>query len=79
MFKVLTEFQENGNQKMKICHVVNIETPDSRAEAIKSATHTLDLASLLSTANDLTEELEDLIEGFNKTHNNIVSFHIVTY
>ena len=79
MFKVLTEFQENGNQKMKICHVVNIETPDSRAEAIKSATHTLDLASLLASAKDLTEELENLIEGFNKMHNNIVSFHIVTY
>ena len=77
--KVLTEFYENGNQKMKICHVVNIETPDSRADAIKAADHTLELAQLFASAKDLTEQMEDLIESFNKTHNNIISFHIVTY
>ena len=78
--KVLTEFQENGNQKMKLCFVVNIETPDTRADAIKSASHTLEIAQMLSGSDDLIEEIEDLIETFNRNHNhNIASFHIVSY
>lgn len=79
MTKVLTEFQENGNKNMKICHVVNIETPDSRIEAVKSSKYTLELAQLLSRSKNLTEEIEDILEEYNKANNNIVSFHIVTY
>lgn len=79
MERVLDEFRENGNRTFQISHVVNIQTPDSREEALKSSGHTLRLAEMIANAKDLTENLESICEEYNLKYGNIISFHIVTY
>ena len=80
MLKVLNEFQENGNRTFQICHVINIQTVDNISEAVVSGGHTLNLAKeILKNHKKLTENIENIVEDFNHTSGNILSFHIVTY
>ncbi|EAX91145.1 SSU72 protein-related protein [Trichomonas vaginalis G3] len=84
MDRVLNEFRENGNRTFQISHVVNIQTPDSRDNAILSRQYTLRLAQMLSAATDLTENLESIVDQFNMENGNpkdsfVASFHIVSY
>lgn len=79
MKKVLDEFADNGNRMFRLCHIVNIETEDDREHAVMASHYTLDLAKAFEASNDITEDIESIIDSFNKNFGKLFSFHIVSY
>lgn len=83
MQKVLEEFHENGNRKFKICHVINIETPDNDSSAREGAGVTLELAKELSRyqGHELTEHIERVLNNMisSRQYRLGITFHCVSY
>lgn len=64
--QVLEDFEQRETETMETAHVINIDIQDNHEEATLGAFIICDLCSLLSSSDDLDNDIDELIQEFEQ-------------